>query len=55
MGVAVEITPEPTEEERQAILRALELEREESDEPAPWRRAGLTPSADSDVAPKAWV
>ena len=39
--MAVEITPEPSEQERQAILRALELEREEVDEPTPWRRAGL--------------
>jgi hypothetical protein len=39
--VAVEITPEPSEEERQAILRALELERGEADEPTPWRRVGL--------------
>lgn len=39
--MAVEITPEPSEEERQAILRALELEREETDEPSPWRRVGL--------------
>jgi hypothetical protein len=39
--VAVEITPEPSEEERQAILRALELEREEVDEPTPWRRVAL--------------
>jgi hypothetical protein len=43
--VDIEITPQPTEEERQAILRALELEREEADEPTPWRRA-----ARSDVA-----
>ena len=55
MGVAVEITPEPSEEERQAILRALELEREEAEEPAPWRRAGLTPSCDPDMPSKAWV
>ena len=40
-GVDVEITPEPTEEERQAILRALELEQEEGAPPTPWRRAGL--------------
>ena len=53
--MAVEITPEPTEDERQAILRALELEREEAEEPTPWRRAGLLPSADSDVPPTAWV
>jgi hypothetical protein len=41
--VAIEITPEPSEEERQAILRALELERAEGEEPTPWRRAGLEP------------
>ena len=35
----VQITPEPTPEERQAILRALELEREP--EPSAWRHAGL--------------
>ncbi len=39
--MAVEITPEPSEEERQAILRALELEREEADEPSPWRHVAL--------------
>jgi hypothetical protein len=35
----VQITPEPTPEERQAILRALELEREP--EPSAWRRVAL--------------
>jgi hypothetical protein len=40
--VAVEITPEPSAEELQAILRALELEREDADEPTPWRRVALT-------------
>jgi hypothetical protein len=50
--VAVEITPEPSEEERQAILRALELEREEADDPTPWRRVGLEPeSADDQTGP----
>jgi len=39
--VAVEITPEPSEDERRAILRALEEEREEANEPTPWRRVGL--------------
>jgi hypothetical protein len=40
--VAVEITPEPSEEERRAILLALQQEREEADEPTtPWRRAVL--------------
>jgi hypothetical protein len=41
VAVAVEITPEPSEEERQAILRALKLEEREADEPTPWRRIGL--------------
>jgi hypothetical protein len=45
--VAVEITPEPSEEERRAILRALELEQsEDNDEPTPWRRVGLSPADD---------
>jgi hypothetical protein len=44
-GVDVEITPEPTEEERQAILRALEQELEENAAPTPWRAAGLGSSA----------
>jgi hypothetical protein len=39
--VAVEIMPEPTEGERRAILQALEQEREEADEPTPWRRAAV--------------
>jgi hypothetical protein len=42
--MAVEITPEPSEEERRAILLALELERAEAEEPTPWRRAGLAPA-----------
>jgi hypothetical protein len=50
--VAVEITPEPSEEERRAILLALEQEREEADEPTPWRRAALTEQATgSDLSP----
>jgi hypothetical protein len=35
----VQITPEPTPEERQAILRALELEREP--ESSAWRRGAF--------------
>ena len=50
-AVDVEITPEPTEEERQAILRALELEQDESQEPGPWHRVGLEPDADQAGAP----
>jgi hypothetical protein len=49
--VAVEITPEPGEDERQAILRALELERQEDDEPSLWRRVGLEPEQDQAGAP----
>jgi hypothetical protein len=54
VAVAVEITPEPSEEERWAILRALELEREEADDPTPWRRVGLGAgqSAGDETGPK---
>jgi len=47
-AVDVEITPEPSEEERQAILAALELERRPFDAPTPWRQAGLGPGAEED-------
>jgi hypothetical protein len=53
--VDVEITPEPTEEERRAILEALEDERLTAQAPSPWRRAGLGPGPedadDQAVAP----
>jgi hypothetical protein len=42
--VLVEITPEPTEEEREAILQALAAEEAESAPPSPWRVAGLGPA-----------
>jgi len=38
-AVDVQITPEPSPEEREAILRALELERDP--EPSAWRRPGI--------------
>jgi hypothetical protein len=44
----VEITPEPTEEERAAILRALEQERTQLDPPTPWHRAGLGPGPEEE-------
>jgi hypothetical protein len=54
-NVDVEITPEPTEDERRAILEALEEERLTALVPSPWRRAGLGPGpeeeADQAVAP----
>ena len=42
--VDVQITPEPTPEEREAILQALERELEL--EPSPWQRARLEPDED---------
>ena len=51
----VEITPQPTEDERRAILEALEEESQAALPPTPWRRAGLGPGpedeADQAVAP----
>jgi hypothetical protein len=39
----VEITPEPSEEERRAILEALAAEEAETAAPSPWRAAALEP------------
>jgi hypothetical protein len=47
--VDVEITPEPTEEERRAILEALEEERLADLAPSPWRRAGLGPGPEEEA------
>jgi hypothetical protein len=47
-GVDVEIAPEPSEEERQAILAALERERLGLAPPSPWRQAGLGPGPEED-------
>jgi hypothetical protein len=44
----VEITPEPSKEERRAILDALEREGQEVAPPSPWRQAGLGPGPDED-------
>jgi hypothetical protein len=44
----VEITPEPTEEERAAILRALQQEQQRIAPPTPWRRAGLGPGPEEE-------
>jgi hypothetical protein len=46
--VDVEITPEPTEEERCAILEALEAEGRASPAPSLWRRAGLGPGPEDE-------
>jgi hypothetical protein len=47
--VNVEITPDPTPEERAAILAALEqLDIEEAGAPGAWWEAGLRESVDGD-------
>lgn len=43
VAVDVEITPQPSQEEREAILAALDTERLVSAGASPWRRAGLGP------------
>ena len=45
----VEITPEPTEAERRAILEALEEEHLAALAPSPWRRAGLGPGPEEEA------
>ena len=45
----VEITPEPSEEERQAILAALADEQRGSEPLTPWRQAGLGPGPDDET------
>jgi hypothetical protein len=51
--MAVEITPEPTDEERKAILEALAAEEAESAAPSPWRAEGLG-SGGGAAAPESW-
>jgi hypothetical protein len=46
--VDVEITPEPTEAERRAILEALE-EGLTAVAPSPWRLAGLGPGPEEEA------
>jgi hypothetical protein len=48
--VDVEITPEPTDEERRAILAALDAEARDSAPPSPWQREALGPGPDEDQA-----
>lgn len=45
MGVTLEITPEPEEDERKAIVAALAAEEAEREPDSPWARA-LLPSRD---------
>ena len=37
----LEITPEPSDDERQAIVEALRLDEETEREPTPWRGVAL--------------
>lgn len=46
--MALEISPEPSDEERKAIVRALELEAEQAAAPTPWQAAGLGPEPEED-------
>jgi hypothetical protein len=46
--MAVEITPEPSEQERKAILEALAADEARTAAPSPWRAAALGPGAEQD-------
>jgi len=46
--MAVEISPEPSEEERKAILEALAEEQAQTAAPSPWRAAGLGPGPEDE-------
>jgi hypothetical protein len=46
--VDVQITPEPTAEEREAIVKALELEQDP--EPSAWQKAALSLEEDEGYA-----
>jgi hypothetical protein len=50
--VDLEILPEPSDEERQAIREALRVEAEKEREPTPWRRAALDPEDAYATAPR---
>jgi hypothetical protein len=51
--MAVEISPEPSDEERKAILEALAEEDAERAAPSPWRVEGLG-SGGRAAAPESW-
>ena len=51
--MAVEISPEPSEDERKAILEALADEDAGSASPSPWRAEGLG-SGGRAAAPQSW-
>jgi hypothetical protein len=48
--VAVRITPEPTPEEREALLRALaDLDRPDGNGVSPWWQAGLREAVEDEA------
>ena len=49
----VEITPEPSEDERKAILETLAHEEAEGAEPSPWRAEALG-SGGGAATPQSW-
>jgi hypothetical protein len=51
--MAVEISPEPSDEEREAILEALAEEESGTAAPGPWRAEGLG-SGGRAAAPQSW-
>jgi hypothetical protein len=48
--VDLEIVPEPSPEERRAIVLALRLEQAEQAAPTPWRRFALEPEEEDQAA-----
>jgi hypothetical protein len=50
MVVDLEIVPEPSPEERRAIVLALRPEEAGHAAPTPWRRIGLGPEEDDQAA-----
>ena len=51
--MALEISPEPSDDERKAILEALVEEDAERAAPSPWRAEGLA-SGGRAAAPESW-
>jgi hypothetical protein len=49
----VQITPEPSEEERRAIGEALREEERQEAAPTPWRRGALGPGREEEAADQA--
>ncbi len=48
----VRITPEPSEEERKAILAALDEDEEDAQAPASWADAALSADYDATARPR---